>query len=305
MNRHIIIKKYILFGIIFFVFILLLSIIWVNFFKKADKDVTFTVQQGESTREVAKNLHEKKMIFSPLAFSLYVYSRHILLQPGIHDLSASMNMIKIINTLHSESSSQSVTIPEGYRLTQIDELLSEKKLIQSGELTKISSADEGYLFPDTYSFQKNVTVSEMRQVMLDNFNKKTTSLNGGKVTKNVLIIASIVEREAKFDEDRARIAGVYWSRLDIGMKLEADPTIQYGKGSWDPITVSDYKNFQSPYNTYLHVGLPPTPICNPGLKSIEAALLPVKDGSLFFFTQSDGRAVFSKTLAEHELKLKN
>ena len=304
MNINIIKQKYIVLSVFLFVFILLFFLLWANFFKKTGYDVNFEVKQGESTRTVAKNLHEKKLIYSPLVFSLYVYSRHTLLQPGQHELTSSMNMIKIINTLRSESSSQSVTFPEGYRLTQIDELLAEKKIIQSGELIKISSADEGYLFPDTYSFQKNVTVAEIRQVMLDNFNKKIKDLSGGKVTQNILIIASIVEREAKFDEDRARIAGVYWSRLDIGMKLEADPTIQYGKGSWDPITVADYRNFQSPYNTYLHVGLPPTPICNPGLKSIEAALLPVKDGSLFFFTQSDGRAVYSKTFEEHRANLK-
>lgn len=304
MNKNIKKKKYILFGVFLFIFIILFSLIWLNFFKKTGKDVAFEVQQGESTRQVAKNLHEKNLIFSPTVFSLFVYSQRILLQPGQHSLTSSMNMLKIIKSLSLESSNQSVTIPEGYRLTQIDELLSEKELIEPGQLTKIAAVDEGSLFPDTYSFQKNMTVAEIRQTMLDNFNKKTEDLSGGKVTKNVLIIASIVEREAKFDEDRARIAGVYWSRLDIGMKLEADPTIQYGKGSWDPITVADYKNFISPYNTYLHEGLPPTPICNPGLKSIEAALLPVKDGSLFFFTQSDGHAVFSKTYVEHLEKLK-
>lgn len=305
MNKNVVKKKYILFGVFLFIFVILFGLVWLNFFKKTGKDVAFEVKQGESTRQVAKNLHEKNLIFSPTVFSLFVYSRRILLQPGQHDLAASMNMVKIIHSLSSESSNQSVTIPEGYRLTQIDELLSEKKLIQAGQLTKIASADEGYLFPDTYSFQKNMTLEEIRQQMLDNFKKKTEDLSGGKVTKNVLIIASIVEREAKFDEDRARIAGVYWSRLDIGMKLEADPTIQYGKGSWGPITVADYKNFLSPYNTYLHKGLPPTPICNPGLKSIEASLLPVKDGSLFFFTQADGHAVYSKTFAEHESKLNN
>lgn len=298
-------RKYVLFGAILIIFIILIGFVWLNFFKKIGKDISFEVKQGMSTRQVAKNLYEKNLISSPAVFSLYVYSRHFLLQPGQYDLTSSMNMIKIVETLRSESLGQNITIPEGYRLTQIDELLSEKGLIQQGDLTSIATADEGKLFPDTYRYQKNITVAEIRQTMLDNFNKKTEDLNGGKVTKDVLAIASIVEREAKFDEDRARMAGVYWSRLDIGMKLEADPTIQYGKGSWDPITLADYKNFISPYNTYLHEGLPPTPICNPGLKSIEAALMPVKDGSLFFFTQSDGHAVFSKTFVEHQKKLKN
>jgi UPF0755 protein len=254
---------------------------------------------------VGQDLHTKGLIASPLTFSFYIFASHLLLQPGAHTLTANMNLIAIAKTLSSKSNEISVTIPEGYRVTQIDALLAAKNLIKSGELIKISASDEGYLFPDTYRFSKDITATEIRQIMMDNFNKKTSDLAEGKVTQNVLIIASIVEREAKFDADRARIAGVYWSRLDINMKLQADPTIQYGKGSWAPITVSDYSNFQSLYNTYLHSGLPPGPICNPGLKSIEAALAPVKDGSLYFFTDKSNHAVFSKTLREQQSKLKN
>ena len=195
-----------------------------------------------------------------------------------------------------------VRIPEGWRLTQIDAFLAEKGIIKKGELTKISSADEGYLFPDTYRFVLDVTPEEIRSMMIDNFNKKTDGL---KISSQDIIIASIVEREAKFDEDRPKIAGIYLNRLAKGMKLEADPTVQYAKGSWEPITVSDYTSVQSPYNTYLHEGLPPGPICNPGLKSIEAVLHPEKSDYLYFFHQTDGHAVYSKTLEEHRAQLKS
>jgi UPF0755 protein len=113
-----------------------------------------------------------------------------------------------------------------------------------------------------------------------------------------------VEREAKLDGDRPIIASVYLNRLAIGMKLQSDPTIQYGKGSWLPITQSDYKNFISPYNTYLYTGLPPTAICNPGLKSILAVVSPAKTNYYYFFSKSDGAAVFSQTYAEHLANLK-
>lgn len=298
-------KKYLIWGVVLAIVIVLLSLVWLNFLKPSGRDIDITIESGQGTSQVGQDLHTKGLITSPLTFSFYVFASHLLLQPGDHTLTANMNLIAIAKTLSSKSNETSITIPEGYRVTQIDALLAEKNSIQPGELIKISVSDEGYLFPDTYRFSKDITATKIRQTMMDNFNKKTSDLAEGKVTQNVLIIASIVEREAKFDADRARIAGVYWSRLDINMKLQADPTIQYGKGSWNPITVSDYSNFISPYNTYLHAGLPPTPICNPGLKSIAAALQPVKDGSLYFFTDSTNHAIFSKTLAEHEAKLKN
>lgn len=195
-----------------------------------------------------------------------------------------------------------VTIPEGYRVSQIDALLANKELIQPGDLNKIASLDEGYLFPDTYTFLKTVTAEEIRQTMRDNFTKRTSDLH---LTKNDLILASIVEREAKFDEDRAKIAGVYLARLNIGMPLQSDPTVQYGKGSWAAITTADYKNVISFYNTYLHTGLPIGPICNPGLKSIEASLHPVETSDLYFMTDSKGHARFYKTLQERNADLSN
>lgn len=124
------------------------------------------------------------------------------------------------------------------------------------------------------------------------------------LSRQDVIIASIVEREAKFDEDRPKIARVYLNRLELGMKLEADPTVQYAKGSWDAIKLSDYQNVNSSYNTYLHAGLPPGPICNPGLESLQAVLSPDSNDYLYFFHKTDGHAVYSKTLEEHRSKLK-
>lgn len=262
----------------------------------------FVIKSGQSTREVAQNLQEQGIIASANVFTLYARLKSGFIQVGVYKLSRNQNIKEILAILvEGKASEYLVTIPEGWRLTQIDEHLAEKKVIAAGELNKIASSNEGWLFPDTYRFLPKSPASEIRQIMLDNFQKKTAGLSP---TRDNIILASIVEREAKFDDDRAKIAGVYLNRLEKGMKLEADPTVQYAKGSWEAITTADYRNVISPYNTYLNSGLPPGPICNPGLKSIEAVLHPEKNGWLYFFHKSDGHAVFSATLQEHEENLK-
>lgn len=262
----------------------------------------FVVRSGQSTSEIAKNLENAGLIKSAWVFAYYAKFRAELIQVGVYKLSPAQNMKEVLEILASGKTSEDIiTIPEGWRLTQIDEHLAKEGIIQKGALTRVASADEGYLFPDTYRFLPNSKPEDIRREMMTNFDNKTSEL---QLKRETVILASIVEREAKFDEDRAKIAGVYLNRLEKNMKLEADPTVQYAKGSWAQITTADYKNVNSPYNTYLNLGLPPGPICNPGLKSIEAALHPVKDGFLYFFHQSDGHAVFSTTLEEHEANLK-
>lgn len=270
--------------------------------KSSGETKEFIVRQGQGTRQIAENLANEKIISSTLVFEIYAKLKGELIQVGVYKLSSSQSIKEILEILGSGKSSEYlVTIPEGWRVTQIDKELSQKGVITAGDLLKIASADEGYLFPDTYRLMPKTSAAEVRQMMLDNFQKKTEGL---PITREKVILASIVEREAKFDEDRPKIAGVYLNRLDQGMKLEADPTVQYAKGSWEPIKTIDYHNVSSPYNTYLYPGLPPGPICNPGLASIEAVLNPPKNGWLYFFHKTDGHAVFSATLEEHEENLK-
>ena len=295
---------------IFFILIIVFSaivagflpIINAVFWTKAEKDSQFTVKAGEGTREIGQNLKNENLIKSAWLFDGVIYTKKWLLQTGVYHITPEMNLIDIAKLIHEGKVEEYlVTIPEGWRVTQIDAELAEKGLIKKGELTKIATANEGYLFPDTYRLPKDTTAEKIKNLMIENFKNKTKDM---KVTSQTIILASIVEREAKFDEDRPKIAGVYLNRLEQGMRLEADPTIQYGKGDWEPITVADYKNFESPYNTYLHAGLPPGPIANPGLKSIEAVIFPQKDGYYYFFHDASGHAVFSKTYEEHLVKLK-
>jgi UPF0755 protein len=166
---------------------------------------------------------------------------------------------------------------------------------------------EGYLFPDTYFMRPDMTAPQIVDVLLDTFERKVgTTLRAASAERKVSIydivkLASIVEREARDRSESPTIAGVYTNRLSIGMKLDADPTIQYALGDWRELSLDDLK-IDSPYNTYLNAGLPPTPIANPGAAAIEGAARPA-DVPYFYFVAKDdgtGQHAFARTVEEHE-----
>lgn len=212
-----------------------------------------------------------------------------------------------------------VTIPEGWRREQIAALLEKDAVTVADDFLAQTKNDEGRLFPDTYNFFPATPAAEVRRTLLNTFSQKAP-----EVDDSTLIIASIVEREAKKDEERALIAGVYWNRIHLDMALQADPTVQYGKDTlafdravkssptrlarvailrdfkfWSPISRADYNGVDSSYNTYRRNGLPPGPISNPGLKSIVAAQNPATHDYLYFLHREDGTAVYARTLDEH------
>jgi len=165
---------------------------------------------------------------------------------------------------------------------------------------------EGYLFPDTYRVYKDAKLEDIIKKMLDNFDHKISSEiageidNQGKNLYDILTLAAIIEKEAKTPEDKKRVAGVYYNRLNIGMALQADPTVNY---ITDKVTDRpSYEDIEtdSLFNTYKYPGLPPGPICNPGLDSIMAAIYPGKNDYMYFLNTPDGQLIFSKTLAEHK-----
>jgi len=176
---------------------------------------------------------------------------------------------------------------------------------------------EGYLFPDTYRLPAEAQASDLIERMLTNFDRRVTpqmrqdAAVQGLSLFQVVTLASIVEREGAMREELPLIAGVYRNRLDQGMKLDADPTVQYalgfqpGTGQWwkRPLQLEEYTQVDSPYNTYLYPGVPPGPICNPGLAAIEAVIYPAASDYLFFVRNDvadDGSHVFARTLEEHE-----
>ena len=222
--------------------------------------------------------------------------------------------------LEADSNEVEVTIPEGFRREQIAAVLESKGVTSSVDFIEATTNDEGTLFPDTYRFFKQSPANEVRDIMINNYLKKSPA----KLDKESLILASIVEREAKSDGERADIAGVYWNRYNAGLGLTADPTVQYGKDSnefykefnlaktdeekatiikdfdfWGVITRSDYQNVNSTYNTYRNAGLPPKPIANPGVASMQASLNYTDHNYFYFFHTESGETIFSQSLDEH------
>ena len=219
-----------------------------------------------------------------------------------------------------------VLVREGDAVDQIAQALASEKLVEPGKFLSACTdrkvlerlgvsarSAEGYCFPDTYLFPRGMKAEQMLARMVERFGEVVPdSLAGEARTRGLsrsqwLVLASIVEKEARVAEERPVIAGVYLNRLNKGMRLEADPTVVYALKHWDsPISIHDLKT-DHPYNTYKHRGLPPGPICNPGLSSLEAAARPARVPWLFFVTRKDGtmRHEFTRTLADHERAIKD
>jgi UPF0755 protein len=294
--------------------------------------VAVNIQQGESTADIARDLQNDGLVPSDAVFMGFVKLRGSgsTFQPGIHQIPAGSSMDDIVTELEKTPPPRQIrlTLPEGRRMEEEADLAVSAGVGDAQAFVRLAEhpdpswsydflADkppgaglEGYLFPDTYLLPASAPrSSDLIQRMLDDFNKRVTPDLRAQIAArkhtlyDTLTIASIVEREAKLPEERPLIAGVYWNRLDQQMGLFADPTVQYaiGKpGNWWPQLSTDDLKVNSPYNTYAHTGLPPGPICNPGLASIQAAAQPQGD-YLYFVAKNDGSGghAFAKSLAEH------
>lgn len=257
--------------------------------------LTVTVPEGATVGKVAQLLEEKRIIRSAGYFKKTATGTIL---PGTYALSPSETPEAIYDKLHrGEVAAIRVTIPEGFTNKKIAERLKDKGLLTETEtFLRLTDGQEGQLFPDTYAFAKESTPQDLIAQLRNNFTKRTRELN---VTPEALIVASLVEREAETDDDRPRIAGVIYNRLKKNMRLQIDATVQYILPEHKSrLLFADLKT-PSPYNTYLHAGLPPGPICNPGLPSIQAALTPEKHDYLFYVQGSGKGHVFAKTFAEH------
>ena len=216
--------------------------------------------------------------------------------------------------LLAKRSDISITIVEGKRREEIAAEFEAKGICTAKDFLIASASVEGHLFPDTYRFFPNTPAQEVVNALTSNFDKRTSDLT---VDTSTLVLASIVERESINDADRPIIAEVYLNRIKQGMKLQADPTVVYAKATnylathaiqdtgydfWPAITRADYQSVTSPFNTYLVDGLPPSPICDPGIKSIEAVITPAKHNYLYF-GYKNGKLLLATTLSQHEAQL--
>jgi len=298
--------------------------------------VAFTVQPGETTAIVAARLREEELIRDADLFRLYMryHSLDRCLEAGDYELSPSMTIPQVAERLkRAQAKEIVVTVPEGWRVEQIAALLNQESVLPGKEFLALAREGdfahpflrdrppgatlEGYLFPDTYRLPVEASAPDLIERMLENFDRRATyqmrqdAAAQGLSLFQVLTLASIVEREGVLREELPLIASVYRNRLDQGMKLDADPTVQYAlgfqpaTGQWwkRPMLLEEYAQVGSPYNTYLHRGLPPGPICNPGLAAIEAVIYPATSDYLFFVRNDvadDGSHIFARTLEEHQ-----
>ncbi|MCY4144046.1 MAG: endolytic transglycosylase MltG [Gammaproteobacteria bacterium] len=291
-------------------------------------EVAFTIERGESFRQIAENLERSGLIDRRHMFHLLGWLEGELssIQAGEYLFSRPQSPISILDKLTTGQVAQfRIRLPEGGTFRKFKELLSvaEKLSFDLHEstaatvLVEIGMADEitdygnahaeGWFFPDTYAYSSGELASDVLKRSLD---RMTDELNAiwkdaepSKAIANryeLLILASIVEKETSIAEDRFRVSGVFTRRLEKGMKLQADPTVIYGLGErFDGNLKRSDLRLDTPYNTYLHVGLPPTPIASPSADALYAAANPASGDELFFVGRGDGTTQFSKTLSEH------
>lgn len=293
-------------------------------------EISIVVDTGWGINRTAQKLKEEKVIKYPKAFELIAAHMGVEneVQPGSITIKPDMGYKDIILELTKpERNSVKVIIPEGYEIRQIADALEAAELIDREKFYEELDAElyeyrflkeiperenelEGYLFPATYNFSDDMTEHEIIDEMLATFDKnfKTEYYERakelGKTVDEIITLASIVERESNSSEDRNKIAGVFYNRMEKDMKLQSCATIQYILQERKEVLTNKDTQIESPYNTYINKGLPAGPIASPGTACIEAALYPEKTDALYFVLGSDGKHIFSETYEEH-IKAKN
>lgn len=300
----------------------------------SQEKVIFRIAKGEGSKEIALNLEREGLIKWDLPFRIYVLIRDVSgnLQAGTYELSPSMTIPWIAQKFASGDTLKiKVTVPEGFNLKEIQARLMGSGVLKEEDLEKLKTADfknefdflksapdnaslEGFLFPDTYFFEPNENNKEICVRFLENFERKIASYQpeisvAGKKFFEIIIMASLLEKEVRTKEDKEFVSGILWKRLENKMPLQVDATISYIKKTTSPegaavrpygvkISIEETK-IDSPYNTYKYLGLPAGPIANPGLESILAALYPKDREDWYYLSTPEGQTIFNKTLEGH------
>lgn len=273
----------------------------------------FVVTQGAVMNDIINNLEKQDLIRSKLVFYVTVKRLGIerKIQAGAFSLSPSMNAQEIAEALTHGTLDKWITILEGWRKEEVAEAVSEEFDINKAAF--LQQADEGYLFPDTYLVPTEAREERVIQILRSNFDTKITPELKNKIEKNgltldeAITLASLVEREARSAKVKQEVASILLKRLQNDWLLNIDATIQYASGYdsaegtwWEKNITQDELEIDSPYNTYTNIGLPPGPICNPGLDSIEAVANADADTPYWFYiTDNNGVMRYAKTLEEH------
>lgn len=287
-----------------------------------DQDkIVFEVEKGSSARSIADNLEDEDLIVSEKSFVRTLEKEDLAekVRYGKFVLSPSMTLREIVTVLTTEGTGElALTVPEGWTINDIDAKLTEMGLIEPGSFRTCTSTCtfdfdflrseislEGYLFPDTYfidsaSFSSDTLINQMLQNFQNRFTEEMQQqlANSGRTLYDTVIVASLIEKEVRTKGDLEIVSGIIWKRLDNDWLLGIDATLLYNEGD-NEITAEDLEK-DTPYNTRLNKGLPPTPISNPGLASIQAALNPEESDYWFYLTDSEGEVHYAEDNAEHE-----
>lgn len=324
-----VIKKWpVIFGILFVLLIISPALLYKYYnlllqpasLSPSSSQKLFVITPGQPLVQVAANLQKEHIIRNAFAFRLLVAQMGISqsIQAGDFNLSSGMSAKEIATVLTHGAIDVWVTLPEGLRIEEQADRIEQKLKFGASPDYKfdkkqyIQLAKEGYMFPDTYLIPKDAAAQEVSDRLQQTFKQKigNTLLNKGSQyglsPQDAIILASILEKEAKTSEEKPIIAGILVNRLNIGLPLQVDATVAYAKGYdsgqntwWSQITVADYQEVRSPYNTYLHLGLPPAPISSPGLDSVSAAVNPTQTDYYYYLHDTSGKIHYAKTAQEH------
>lgn len=291
--------------------------------KNGNDSTLFFIHSGSSVNEIIDSLISNKIL---LETDKKIF-RDLLIRNGIdrnikwghYYFYLPTNPESLISMINKSSIQNFVTIPEGLSIEQIANILQEKAGCDSSEfvnlckdrefikeILKNTSFDiteiytlEGFLFPSSYNFGFGITPKEAIEKMIEQFNSIDFIVYNNLDKYKTLILASLIEKEAMFDNERSRISSVYINRIKKGMLLQCDATVLYALGYHKKTLLYKDLEIDSPYNTYKYYGFPPTPICNPGEKSIIAAINPEDSEYLYYVAKADGYHIFSKNYSDH------
>ncbi len=310
-------RKLVILAIIGLIIFGIVSLWWRNGISAVNPKDTgskvFVIPKGEAVRNIGNALKKEGLIRDPVVFFIYLKQNNLDqgIQAGSYKLSPSMDLVKIMDTIGHGTVDIWVTIPEGLRSEEIAQILQKEIPTYSPDWVPTLKDEEGYLFPDTYLIPKDADVSTVISILKGNFSKRIgeigLSMEDPKLSE-IVILASLIEREALKDEEKPLIASVIYNRLENGMALDIDATLQYAKGKsargkwWEVPTGTD-RQVDSPYNTYKNPGTPPGPIANPGIEAIRAAKEPASSGYYYYIHDTKGNVHFARTLEEHNVNV--
>jgi len=291
-------------------------------------EIIFLISKGDGFLKIGNNLKKENIIKNSFYFKTYALlsGKFNKFQAGNYFFCDNQSIKDVIEKIsRGEVAQKKITIVEGWNIGDVAESLEELKIVKKDIfLNNANNFEfnylynfleekpeglglEGYLFPDTYFIPYNTDAELIIKIMLANFDNKLTEdlrneiRNQGKSIFEVITVASLIEKEVKNDEDKKLVSGVIWKRLKINMPLQIDATISYITGKRTTKISTQETQIDSPYNTYKYRGLPIGPICNPGIKSIKAAIFPKESDYLFYLSKSDGETIFSENLEKHNI----